>query len=125
MTLNPFHGTALFLCSLEASGNLYFPDVFQCHEMAESYFWQIFQQNVDMHACSITQHAFLANVDMHACSITQHAFLAPICTGSLTDSRDINFQYFLISDLSWFQGVPWLLPVDIQDNQLKQKSFLL
>ena len=29
MTINPFHGTSFFQCSLKISGNLWFSDVFQ------------------------------------------------------------------------------------------------
>ena len=29
MTLNPLHGTGLFLCSMNTSGNLWFSDIFQ------------------------------------------------------------------------------------------------
>ena len=64
MTLNPFHGNGV--CPLKTPENLSSSDVFQgAQKKTSSMKWvkdifkQIYQQNIDIHACSIREHAFL------------------------------------------------------------------
>ena len=59
------------------------------------------------------------NVDIHACSVTEHAFLLSICPSSFNAFK--GYKVSMFSDLSWFQRTPqWTLPTDVHGNQLKQ-----
>ena len=117
MTLNLFHGTGLFLCSLKISGNLWFSDVFQ-RVQKETSTMKWFKDIFNKYVSRILIFIFFHN---EAC------FFVVICTGSCNTLRRSKASVFSI--LSWFQGLRYtsqrLLLVDDQVNQLKQETVFI
>ena len=56
MTLNPFHGTGLFLCPPHPHPPPHPPT------KLVTYIFKKCQQNVDIHACSITAHFLIVDL---------------------------------------------------------------
>ena len=69
------------------------------------------------------------NVDIHACSITEHVFLYSICNAQLCKvlpmhSSAIKFYIFSCKLISRNTS-QWLFPVDVHGNQVKQETVFI
>ena len=86
MTLNPFYVIALFQCPLKISGNLWFSDLFQSFRK---------YRKILMPANGLKIFLiYIQNVDIHACSITEHTILLSICSGSFNALKRYKMSVF-------------------------------